>query len=75
MATTTQILELEITTPVHTNHVKCNGKLQIQDLLSDYGKYCKHKSQALTGSWDTNNITKPTDLYSLGVQHWLELSY
>ena len=73
MAGTMQILELEIATTIHTNHVKCNGKLQIQDLLSDYGKYCKHKFQALTGSRDINNSTKLTVPYSSDVQHQLEL--
>ena len=40
VAVTMQNLELEITTTIHTNHDKCNDNLQIQYLLSDYGKYC-----------------------------------
>ena len=75
MAVVTQILELEITTIIYMNHGECNDKLQIQDLLSDYGKYCEQKTHALTGRRDTNNSTKLTDLHSLGGQHWLELWY
>ena len=50
-----QILKLEITTPVHTNHGKYSDELQIQDQLSGYGKYCEYESYPLTRSGDTNN--------------------
>ena len=53
------------------NHGKCNDKLQIQDLLSDYGKYCEQKTHAPTGSMDVISSTKLTYLHSLGIQHWL----
>ena len=59
---TMQILELEVTTTIHMNHGKCNDELQIQDLLSDYGKYCEYESHTLTGSGDTNSGTKWADL-------------
>ena len=39
MAVAIQILKWEITIAIHTNHGKCNVKLQIWDLLNEYDKY------------------------------------
>ena len=57
-----QILKLEITTTIHMSHGKCNDKLQIWDLLSDYVKYLEYESHTLTRKRDMNNETKWADL-------------
>ena len=57
-AVMTQMLELDITTTLYTNQDKCNDKLQIWDMLSNYGKYCEYEPHTPTGSGDMNKGTK-----------------
>ena len=44
------------------SHGKHNDKLQIQDQLSEHGKYCDYESHTPIRSGDTNNETKGVDL-------------
>ena len=57
-------LKLRIANNINTNHVKQIYRLEILELVTDFGKHSDQNFHTLTRSGDTDSDKKPTNLYS-----------